>query len=64
MNAYPQGRKRSIYEVDDAENVEIAKAMFGARDQAVMGGREALTAEAMQKHMVALTLSSTRRSRR
>jgi hypothetical protein len=52
MNAYPQGRKRSIHEVDDAENVEIAKAMFGARDTTMTGARVGLTAAAVQTHTV------------
>ncbi|KAF2676105.1 hypothetical protein K458DRAFT_447656 [Lentithecium fluviatile CBS 122367] len=50
VGAHPQGRKRSIYEVDDAENVELAKAMFGVRDQRTLGARLGLTAAAVQSH--------------
>jgi len=64
MNAYPQGRKRSIYEVDEAENVEIAKAMFGARDKVISGAPVGLTAAAVQTHTVLLISRSTRPSRR
>jgi hypothetical protein len=63
MNAFSQGRKRSIYEVDEAENVEIAQSMFGARDKVILGAPVGLTAAAMQNHMVPCTCSLTRHSR-
>jgi hypothetical protein len=50
--AYPQGRKRSIYEVDEVETVDNAKAMFGARDAPMFKARGGLTAEAVQRHLV------------
>ncbi|CAI6333099.1 unnamed protein product [Periconia digitata] len=42
-------KKRSIYEVEDAENAGNAKAMFGARDPK-MGWKAALTATELEKH--------------
>lgn len=56
MSAFAQGRKRSIYEVDDAENVEMPKAIFGARDQLELGPRADLTAAAMQSYAVVPSL--------
>jgi hypothetical protein len=52
VGAYPHGRKRTIYEVDDAENVEDAKAVFGARDPAMFKPRGGLTAAAVRRHTV------------
>lgn len=46
------GRKRTIYEVDDAENVECAPALLAGREPAFMGVKVDLTAAAMRRHMV------------
>ncbi|PVH93204.1 hypothetical protein DM02DRAFT_676995 [Periconia macrospinosa] len=44
-----QTKKRTIYEVEDAENAGNAKAMFGAREPK-MGWKNALTATGLERH--------------
>jgi hypothetical protein len=63
-DAWKAGRKRSIYEVDDTEQVECVKAMFVARDEvAIDAGRPAVDV-VMKEHTVCASCCTTRLSRR
>jgi hypothetical protein len=61
--AYPQGKKRSIHEVDGVEMAESVKAMFGAREPAQSPWKAGLTAAGLQRHTVLYSSNSTRLSR-
>lgn len=58
--SYLQTKKRTIYEVEDAENAGNAKAIFGAREPKT-GWKNALTATGLERHTVPFPAHVTRR---
>ena len=61
---FTKGRKRSIYEVEGAENVGSAKSVFRGRDTGIVPTEDRLMAAAALNHTVHCVRSTTRQSRR
>jgi hypothetical protein len=60
IDAFPQGRKRSIAEVDDAEKVPAAKMVAFERDAPATDAIAQLTTAAVQRHTVRLPFLPSR----
>lgn len=55
VDAFPQGKKRSIAEVDDVEKVPTTKMVAFERDRPQQDAIAQLTAAAVQRHTVHLS---------